>query len=72
MCGLLTVGLCVIVCTLVPGVLLSSVITFNEEGQRYQFLIILDAKTMTEVARAELPEVSVPKTFHGSFLTDWF
>jgi carotenoid cleavage dioxygenase-like enzyme len=45
------------------GVLLSLVL-----GNRFDFLTILDAKTLKEVARAELPEdIKATFTFHGFF-----
>jgi carotenoid cleavage dioxygenase-like enzyme len=45
------------------GVLLSLVL-----GDKFDFLIVLDAKTLKEVARAELPEeVKATFTFHGFF-----
>ncbi|XP_072174952.1 beta,beta-carotene 15,15'-dioxygenase-like [Diadema setosum] len=47
------------------GVLLSTVI--SSETQR-AFLLVLDAKTLEEVARAEIPEkMTCPITFHGGF-----
>lgn len=47
------------------GVLLAGV-TDLRKGKK-DFLIIIDAKTMVEVARAEV-EAHVPHLFHGIFL----
>ena len=47
------------------GVILTLVL-----GDKYDFLIVLDAKTLEEIGRAELPEnVKATYTFHG-FFTD--
>eukprot|EP00057_Strongylocentrotus_purpuratus_P023271 XP_011677745.1 PREDICTED: beta,beta-carotene 15,15'-monooxygenase [Strongylocentrotus purpuratus] len=47
------------------GVLVSTVI--SSETQR-AFLLVLDAKTLDEIARANIPEtMSCPITFHGGF-----
>ncbi|XP_041479850.1 beta,beta-carotene 15,15'-dioxygenase-like [Lytechinus variegatus] len=47
------------------GVLVSTVI--SSETQR-AFLLVLDAKTLEEIARADIPEtMSCPITFHGGF-----
>lgn len=47
------------------GVLLSIVVNPGE-GQRPAFLLILDAKDLTEIARAAV-EVIIPVTFHGMY-----
>ncbi|KAF9084929.1 hypothetical protein BGX29_005503 [Mortierella sp. GBA35] len=48
------------------GVLLSIVL---DGRRRTGFLLVLDAKTMTEIARADMPEGKVaPHNFHGMFV----
>lgn len=48
-----------------PGVVLSIVISPGS-GPKPAYLLILNAKDMSEVARAEV-EVNIPVTFHGLF-----
>lgn len=48
------------------GVLLSIVL---DGRRRTGFLLVLDAKTLTEIARADMPEGKVaPHNFHGMFI----
>ena len=48
------------------GVLLAPILSLTDEVQ--SALLILNAKDMTEIARAEIPaNVKVPFTFHGFF-----
>ena len=47
------------------GVLLSVVL---DAGRGRSCLLVLDAATLTEVARAEVPH-HIPFSFHGQFLT---
>ncbi|XP_072130787.1 retinoid isomerohydrolase-like isoform X1 [Mobula birostris] len=47
------------------GVLLTSVISPGS-GQNPAFLLILDAKNLSEIARAEV-EINIPVTFHGMY-----
>lgn len=50
------------------GVLLSIVL---DGGRRTGFLLILDAKTLEEIARAEMPTGKVaPHNFHGVFISN--
>ena len=49
-----------------PGVVMSTIVAANSSVQSY--LVVLDAKTFQEVARANLPsEKKVSLTFHGIF-----
>lgn len=52
-----------------PGVVLSIVISPGA-GPKPAYLLILNAKDMSEVARAEV-EVNIPVTFHGLFKRAW-
>ncbi|XP_030835431.1 beta,beta-carotene 15,15'-dioxygenase [Strongylocentrotus purpuratus] len=47
------------------GVVLSTVLNFNEGGS--PFLVVLDAKTFTELGRAELPIKDMAYAIHGFF-----
>nr|XP_054774205.1 beta,beta-carotene 15,15'-dioxygenase-like [Lytechinus pictus] len=47
------------------GIVLSSVINFNEGG--CPFLLVLDAKTFTEIGRAEIPIEGMPYGIHGYY-----
>ena len=48
------------------GVILSPILSLDDDVKTA--LLILNAKTMTEIARAEVPTgVLVPFTFHGLF-----
>lgn len=49
---------------LAAGVLLSVVV--KPGAERPGFLLVLDAKTLTELARAEV-SVNIPVTLHGMF-----
>lgn len=49
---------------LAAGVLLSVVV--KPGAERPGFLLVLDAKTLSELARAEV-SVNIPVTFHGTF-----
>ncbi len=54
---------------LVLGVILAPVL--SPEDDMASFLVILDAGSFTEIARATLPEgVKCPMTFHGIFSKD--
>ena len=54
-----------IICT--TGVVLSSVLSSSDERQG--FLLVLEAKTFTELARARFQtKSSIPGTFHGLFV----
>lgn len=50
----------------VPSGVLLSIVVNPGEGQRPAFLLILDAKDLTEIARAAV-EVIIPVTFHGMY-----
>lgn len=52
-------------CSHLAGVVLSIVVSPGV-GPKPAFLLILNAKDMSEVARAEV-EVMIPVTFHGCF-----
>ncbi|PAA88223.1 hypothetical protein BOX15_Mlig020520g1 [Macrostomum lignano] len=50
------------------GLLLASVV--GTVDQRSLFLVILDAKSMTEVAKVDFKGVSVPSAIHGMFFSE--
>lgn len=55
-----------IACICFLGVILSTVVDVDPDKQ--DFLLVLDAKTFTEIARAYVPKhVRVPFSFHGSY-----
>ena len=48
------------------GIILSPVIRLKDDLQ--SFLLVLDAKTFSEIARAEVPaDINIPISFHGIF-----
>ena len=49
------------------GVLLSAVNRIDFDEGNNAFLLVLDAKTMQEIARAEFNVLRFPKDFHGLF-----
>ena len=49
------------------GVLLSAVNRTDFENGKNAFLIVLDAKTMKELARVEFSVPRFPRDFHGIF-----
>lgn len=51
------------------GVVLSVVVSPGA-GQKPAYLLILNAKDLSEVARAEV-EINIPVTFHGLFKKSW-
>lgn len=51
------------------GVVLSVVVSPGT-GQKPAYLLILNAKDLSEVARAEV-EINIPVTFHGLFKKSW-
>jgi len=51
------------------GVLLVSLLRLPvDQPTRELHLVIIDAKSMTEIARVHFPDVSVPRDLHGAFL----
>jgi carotenoid cleavage dioxygenase-like enzyme len=53
------------------GILLSAVNNSDFDQGKSAFLLVLDAKSMTEIARAEFPDIArFPKDFHGLFRPD--
>ncbi|XP_060569819.1 carotenoid-cleaving dioxygenase, mitochondrial-like [Ruditapes philippinarum] len=52
------------------GVVLSSVNTSDYDKGKNAFLLVLDAKSMKEIARAEFDIPRFPKDFHGLFKTN--
>lgn len=50
---------------LITGVVLSVVVSPGA-GQKPAYLLVLNAKDLSEVARAEV-EINIPVTFHGLF-----
>ena len=52
----------------ISGVLLSAVNSSDFDSGKSAFLLVLDAKSMTEIARAEFKDIHrFPKDFHGLF-----
>ncbi|KAJ3208108.1 hypothetical protein HDU67_007018 [Dinochytrium kinnereticum] len=50
------------------GIVVSVVLRGGREGTPTSFLVVLDAKDLSEIARAEMPEAHVvPFGFHGNF-----
>ncbi|XP_052760427.1 retinal Mueller cells isomerohydrolase-like isoform X2 [Mya arenaria] len=53
------------------GVIISAINTVEFDKGRHAFLLILDARTMSEIARAEFPDVErFPRDLHGLFRAD--
>lgn len=53
------------------GVILSAVNSSDFDQGKNAFLLVLDAKTMSEIARAEFPDIPrFPRDFHGMFRPD--
>ena len=52
---------------LISGVLLSAVNSSDFDAGKNAFLLVLDAKSMKEIARAEFRIQRFPKDFHGIF-----
>ncbi|XP_060569813.1 carotenoid-cleaving dioxygenase, mitochondrial-like [Ruditapes philippinarum] len=52
------------------GVVLSAVNNSDHDKGKNAFLLVLDAKSMTEIARAEFDIPRFPKDFHGLFKTN--
>ena len=52
---------------IISGVVLSAVNCTEFESGKRAFLLVLDAKTMKEIARADFNVPRFPKDFHGMF-----